>query len=104
MYTFRHVRIPNHEATIAIKKVDNVYKAGVAYCSPKDNYCKATGRSIAIKRLNENPIIVTAADIRNSLYIVDTGLTDYTIASFLNSLTVDSLTTDGIMNIVQSKI
>lgn len=32
---------------------------GVAFCSPKDNYCKATGRQVASKALTLKPLRLT---------------------------------------------
>ena len=50
----RHVRdvvtgMPH--ATIAMKQVGKTLYAGVAYCSPKDQFCKETGRQVATQRL-----------------------------------------------------
>ena len=35
----------------AVKTDDNRYIAGCAFCSIRDNYCRKTGRELALKRL-----------------------------------------------------
>lgn len=49
--------LPNGGATIAYHRDvvggENVYRVGVAYCNPKDNYCKRYGRAKAQGRLRQ---------------------------------------------------
>lgn len=49
--------------TVAFKHLDSTSKAhvcqiGIAWCSPKDNFCKAKGREVAAKRLDSKPFTV----------------------------------------------
>ena len=41
-------------------------EAGVAFCSVKDNYCKATGRAVAEAMLKEAPLRLTTYAVFNS--------------------------------------
>ena len=53
---YRHIRIPGYEKTIAAKLIDGVYKYGIAHCSPKDQYCKKSGRKLAESRLDNGTL------------------------------------------------
>ena len=56
---YMHLDIGEGKATAAIKKMDSVgYESvmvGLAFCSPKDQFCKRTGRLISSGRLNKIP-------------------------------------------------
>jgi hypothetical protein len=67
---FVHIR-PKTQNTFSIKggitvaivgDPDNGYKAGVAHCSKKDNYCKRAGRILAGGRAFENSTRINLPD------------------------------------------
>ncbi len=63
-YIYKHLRYKSEglEATIVIKQEDKEhYLVGWAHCSPQDNYCKQTGRELAVERLKAEPIMLTRA-------------------------------------------
>jgi hypothetical protein len=64
---------------------------GVSFCSPKDRYCKKTGRSIAGGRLNSQPLKVTMDGVITCFtiaQIVRTFLLEWEIAAPTTSLSV----------------
>lgn len=53
METFLYLTYGDGKATVAIKEAKNIVELGAAFCSPEDQFEKAHGREIALKRLNE---------------------------------------------------
>ena len=49
--------------TVAIQREGDHYKVGWSLCSPKDNFCKKTGREQAVKRMNQSDITVSLQEL-----------------------------------------
>jgi len=52
MTKFRHIRTENGSVTLAWEDGSGYIRLGIATCSPKDSFCKKTGRMIAENRMN----------------------------------------------------
>ena len=105
MIYFKHLRLKKEDKlvahgglTLAIKTVDNTLYVGYAKCHSKDNYCKQTGRNLALKRLQNSPIEITTKEVHKKFidvvqYSILTKIGSQYIASNirLNDLTLDML-------------
>ena len=50
------------QVTVIIQRThEELWKAGVAICGPRDQFCKRTGRRIAEGRLQHKPVLGTSA-------------------------------------------
>lgn len=54
-------------ATIAFQTNGDSIEYAVAFCSPKDNFSRTIGRSIAEGRLKKNPIKITPLNLEDPL-------------------------------------
>jgi len=101
---YRHIR-HGQQQTIAMKLVDGVYQYGIAKCSNKDQYCKATGRKLAESRISSNNII-NISDINKVLLDNSFGNKLYTpngIAKSISIMTTEDFTINFIFSIILQK-
>lgn len=59
------VEIPRLTICAVLDTCTNTMSFGVARCNPSDNFCRATGRTVALKNAQENPIHVAPAPKKN---------------------------------------
>ena len=61
---------------------------GIARCNPKDNFCRATGREIALQCARENPVLVLTPPKKNlGVWRIERCLE---IENSINGVTYDS--------------
>jgi hypothetical protein len=63
---FRHIRCKTNKAAITAAinfyPEDDFAEVGFAFCSPHDQFCKKTGRMLALKALAQSPVPVYFGD------------------------------------------
>tara|TARA_B100000214_G_C23850132_1_gene572982 strand:+ start:95 stop:574 length:480 start_codon:yes stop_codon:yes gene_type:complete len=71
---------------------------GVSFCSPKDRYCKKTGRSIAGGRLKSQPLKVTITGVMTCFIIaqvIRTFLVEWEMANSPGPVVLSSFSDNG---------
>ena len=48
---FAHVKVGRGNATVAVGRLAGQSYVSMAFCSPRDNFCRATGRQVALRKL-----------------------------------------------------
>ena len=57
--------IPRITVCAILDTCTNVMSFGVARCNPSDNFCRATGRAVALKNAQEDPVYIATAPTKN---------------------------------------
>ena len=71
MTHYRHFSLPNHShlshITVAGNIRDEVFYAGMSFCSKRDQFSRPIGRTLAEYRLKEDPLEVTKETVEKYL-------------------------------------
>ena len=108
MIAYRHIRRTifdspdTPEYTIAAELRGDQYHIGIATCSPRDMYCRATGREIARSRLYSDTQLITLDDLtadfpsgKNSIFTAEAD------AMFLDNTTIKDFSIHHILSFAQ---
>ena len=92
--------------TLAIERTNSIVAFGMATCSDKDNFCRATGRKVAAERLQTSPRLIAAADIVEAFgnALPRSIFTEEGIAKIKSSLTISDLSNDFIIQYIKSTL
>lgn len=108
---FKHIRPfkhfdypPTGGITLAIERTNSIVAFGVAVCSEKDNFCRATGRKVATERLNLSPRLIASADIVEAFAnaLPRSIFTEEGIAKVRSNITIGDLSNDFIVQYINS--
>ena len=107
---FKHIRPFNHfeysttgGITLAIERANNIVAYGMAICSDKDNFCRATGRKVAAERLQTSPSLITSTDIVEAFgnALPRSIFTEEGIAKVKSNITISDLSNDFIIQYIK---
>ena len=102
---YQHLNVGyENKITIAAKLVNNEYRIGWAKCSPKDNYCKKTGREIASTRLATTDLVITFDEVSSKIQIVNSLITLKTMEEFKKTLIFSDIRIKFILALAATKI
>ena len=110
---FKHIRPFNHfeysttgGITLAIERTNSIVAFGIAVCSTKDNFCRATGRKVAAERLQTLPRLIASADIVEAFgnTLPRSIFTEEGIAKVKSNIIISDLSNDFIIQYIKSII
>ena len=108
---FKHIRPFKHfeysttgGITLAIERTNSIVAYGIATCSDKDNFCRATGRKVATERLQTSPRLIASADIVEAFgnALPRSIFTEEGIAKVKSNITISDLSNDFIIQYIRS--
>ena len=110
---FKHIRpfkhfdyLPTGGITLAIERTNSIVAFGMATCSDKDNFCRATGRKVAAERLQTSPRFIAPADIVEAFgnALPRSIFTEEGIAKIKYNITISDLSNDFIIQYIKSTL
>ena len=92
--------------TLAIERTNSIIAFGIAVCSEKDNFCRATGRKVAAERLQTSPRLIAPADIVEAFgnALPRSIFTKEGIAKIKYNITISVLSNDFIIQYIKSTL
>ncbi len=106
MIIYRHIRrkscdfFDTKEYTIAAELRDGAYYIGIATCSPRDTYCKKTGREIARSRLKSSEQKITLDDLKLEVDISECNIFTHEYTSnFIGSLSIEDFSIHHVLSL-----
>ena len=92
--------------TLAIERTNSIVAFGMATCSDKDNFCRATGRKVAVERLKTSPRLIASADIVEAFSnaLPRSIFTKEGIAKMKYIITISDLSNDFIIQYIKATL
>jgi len=102
---YQHLNVGyTNKMTIAIQRHNDHYLVGYALCNPSDNYCKQTGRDIAVVRMSKDPLIIKLSELQTDMRSDNIIIVKSTTDRWISELTLDDIRVSSILRTAHLRI